>query len=75
MTKKHFEKIAAILKDARLSAGHVNSYETTIVDLAINRIAHNLCHLFEKTNPRFNKERFFNATLPTSPKKDPGNVV
>lgn len=55
MTKKHFEEIAAVLRVAR--DGSDDAFHTT------SFIAEKLADVFEQENPRFDRERFINATF------------
>lgn len=51
LTRKHFEAIAAIIKQA-------DARDTQAITL---QIAMNLCHLFKAENPAFDRERFMRA--------------
>lgn len=59
MTKKHFEEIAQIIKDNRITgaaAGFDEGY-----DAAVQTIADALTVMFEADNPRFDSARFLTA--------------
>lgn len=51
LTRKHFEAIATIIKQA-------DARDTQAITL---QIAMNLCHLFKAENPAFDRERFMRA--------------
>jgi hypothetical protein len=49
---RHYESIAAAVRDARMRTDHVD-----VVDM----VARELAYTFEDDNPRFDPERFFKA--------------
>lgn len=60
MSKKHYEAIARILADAR-DAGTDEAFHT------VSAITVQLAKVFEEDNPRFDSQRFIDATW--SPKR------
>ena len=57
-TKKHYEAVAQILKDAELK--HPEARE------AINEAVDSFCSLFSADNPRFDAGRFIHASIATN---------
>lgn len=59
MTRKHFEALAAVLRDARSYVDRVQPSAEQTVDY----IARSLALACEGTNPHFDRGRFLTATL------------
>ena len=65
MTKKHFIKIAEMLKKQRLNIQHLSNDEEFgfgIVYTTIDEIEQELINIFVEENPRFDIERFKKAS-------------
>ena len=68
MTKKHFIKMAAMLKKQRLNIQHLSDDEefgSGIVYTTIDEIEQELINIFVEENSRFDIERFKKASQPT----------
>lgn len=76
MTKRHFEKLARILRDAKSEAdsyaptggGSVDEYATGRAD-AVSSMAQAIADMCSDENPRFDRNRFLDACRPTTPKE------
>ena len=62
MTKKDFIAFAAILKNERRKALSDQDFTSKIKNIVINNIASQLIDLFIKENPRFDIDKFKQAT-------------
>lgn len=62
MTRKHFIKVAKILKDNRrpIVSGEDNK-ETLAFNEALNMVADDMCRLFKQDNSNFDRDRFLTA--------------
>ena len=68
MTKKHFIKIATMLKKQRWNIHHLSNdeeYGFGIVYTTVDQIEQELINIFVEENPRFNLSRFKKASQPT----------
>jgi len=62
MTKKDFIAFAAILKNERRKALSDQDFTSKIKNIVINNIASQLIDLFIKENPRFDINKFIEAS-------------
>jgi len=70
MTKKDFERVAAIIKEAkenqdRVIGEHFNKvsdqYSAELLQDGIHNVAMRFCESFKAENPRFDQDRFLKA--------------
>ena len=59
-TKKHFEKIAEIIKKIPVKL-EIECEDIPIAEKTRNLIANDLADWFQSENPKFNRERFLKA--------------
>ena len=69
MTKKHFEKIAKMLKNQKILIQRLNNEdfknEYIRTKIIISNIENELIRIFIDDNPRFDWDKFRQATQPT----------
>lgn len=62
MTKKHFQEIAEILRNKIVPTSYQTQDAPTVRQLnTAVQIAYDLCPIFKKLNPRFDKQKFLAA--------------
>tara|TARA_R100000234_G_scaffold117110_1_gene95074 strand:- start:2144 stop:2368 length:225 start_codon:yes stop_codon:yes gene_type:complete len=71
MTKKHFIKIANILRNIRANAQHsVFLQDEKTTNLVVNNITKELIKMFVDENPNFDVDKFKQATELTQSEKE-----
>ncbi len=60
LTRKHFELVAEAIRVERIQPGQL--CKGANIDHTLDRVAENLAAQFKMINPRFDKDRFIEAT-------------
>lgn len=61
MTRKHYEAVAAVIRDEVDSVSDLPTVQAVIVRISLLNVADGLADVFAADNPRFDRERFLAA--------------